>query len=152
MILMRDGDFVMDSMVKAEINGTVRPLNYSIEVMFDVYDKFGGVQKLFEIIEQDNMTAFETVRWIAVKMVNDAELCRRDDGYDAQPMLKEQDISARIRPFDYEALKEAVISAIAHGYSRETEDGNQEVDIGLEELHAKKTKAGESEHSTTISQ
>lgn len=133
----------MDRMTTAVICGRNHELNYSIEVMFNMREKFGTIQNALDIISQDDMPSFEATRWFAMQMANDAELCRREAGYDHQPMLTEQDISLRMSPLEYEELKGSVVQAIILGYKRELEDGDEETDIGLEELRAKKAEAGE---------
>lgn len=134
----------MDNMVKTIINGEERELNYSIEVMFDMRDKYESIQKALEIIAEDTRDSYDAVRWFAVKMANDAELCRRDAGYDPRAMLSEKDVSLRMSPLEYEVLKGAVVDAITRGYRRETSESKEkDVDLGLEELRAKKTGAGE---------
>lgn len=134
----------MDRMTTAEINGVKRYLNYSVAVMFDMVDKFGNIRAALDVIGEENKESFEAVRWFAVKMVNDAELCRREAGYDPQPMLSEDEISLHMSPLDYALLKAAVVDAISSGYVQETtSSGKKEIDLGLEELRAKKAEAGE---------
>lgn len=133
----------MDRMITANIGGTPRPLNYSIEVMFNMREKYGTVDAALNIIAQDNMTAFEAVRWFAIQMANDAELCRRDAGYDHSPMLTDAAITPRLSPLDYEELRGAVVQAISLGYRREnSDDEEKETDLGLAELQTKKAEAG----------
>lgn len=132
----------MDRMVTAVIAGKERCLNYSVEVMFDMAEKFGTIQPALEAVQEDGREAFEVVRWFAVKMANDGELCRREAGYDPLPLVQESDISPRMSPYEYETLRAAVVDAIGAGYRREIEDENSERDLGLEELKAKKPKAG----------
>ena len=110
--------------------------------MFNMRDKFETIQKALDIIAQDGKEAFEAVKWFAIQMANDAELCRRDAGYDSQPMVQENDISIRMRPLEYEELKASVVDAITLGYRREIED-EEETDVGLAELQAKKAEARE---------
>lgn len=133
----------MDKMISAFINGRWRPLNYSIEVMFDMTDKYGTISNALDIILAGGKEGFEAVRWFAVKMANDAELCRRDEGCDPKPMLSVDDISMRMRPAEYDKLVDAVVEAIGLGYKQETASDDKEIDLGLAELNAKKTKAGE---------
>ena len=134
----------MDRMITTPINGVDRELNYSIEVMFNMADRFGNIQKALDIIEQDGLAGFEAVRWFAIQMANDAELCRRDAGYEPRPMLTENVITPRIKPLDYEILKENVVNAIVLGYRRDLPEAqDEEVDLGLAELRAKKATAGE---------
>lgn len=131
----------MDMMIHAVINGKPRPLHYSIEVMFAVNDKFGSLQKAFEELERDDREGFEAVRFLGAAMANDAELCRRAEGADPHPMIKEEEISLRMRPLEYAALKQAICDAITAGYKQEQSDEKEEVDLGLIELQ-KKEKAG----------
>ncbi len=116
-------------------------MNYSIEVMFDVSEKYGNIKDALSILGKNDREGFEALRWFAVKMANDGELVRREQGYDKLPMLTEKDVTLRMAPLDYEALKSAVVEAITRGYTRETADPDEEVDVGLSELNEKKTKA-----------
>lgn len=134
----------MDRMVTCTFNNTKYFLNYSIEIMFDMIDKFGSLREAMDVIAGESKASFEAVRWFFVRMVNDAELCLRASGYDPKPMIEESDITLRITPYDYALMKAAVVDAINNGYTRETGDGDkQEIDLGLEEIRAKKPAAGE---------
>lgn len=129
----------MDRMITTTINGEQRELNYSIEIMFNVAERFGSISRALDIIAKDDMEGFEAVRWFAILMANDAELCRRDAGYEHRPMLTNDAITPRMKPYDFECLKADVVEAISRGYKRETTDSSpQEVDLGLAELQAKK--------------
>lgn len=132
----------MDRMIPTEIGGKTVLLNFSMEIFFDVIEKYGSVAQLMKAIDAGGRSGFEAVRWVAVQMANDGELCRRAAGYDAQRMLSENDISLRMAPAAYTALLNAVIEAIAAGFKREAESKDEEVDLGLAELNAKKEKAG----------
>ena len=133
----------MDRMITVMVNGEERCLNYSVEVMFNMTEKFGNIRAALDVLSGEDKASFEAMRWFLVSMVNDAELYRRDAGYDHLPMLKEEDISLRMSPLEYAVLKAAIVDAINKGYMRETADENQEIDLGLEELRAKKAKAGD---------
>ena len=131
----------MDTMIHAIINNKVYPLHYSIEVMFAVNEKYGSIQNALEILERDGRDSFEALRFLAVAMQNDAELCRRAEGYDHSPMLEEKEISIRMKPAAYLALKMAVSQAVSAGYKQEKKSEDEEVDLGLLEL-SKKEEAG----------
>lgn len=128
----------MDKMIPVVIAGRERLLNYSIEVMFDVNEKFGSVNTLLDLMQQNTRDGFEATKWLVLRMANDGELCRRAEGYDAVPMLTNDDIPTRIRPIDFAELVAAATDAVRLGYQRENQDEDQEIDIGLEELNAKK--------------
>lgn len=131
----------MDTMVRAFIKGKFRPLHYSMDVMFHVNEKFNSLHEAMELLEQDNREGFDTLRTLAVLMANDAELCRRDEGYEHNEIIGEKDISIRLTPGAFVALKQAVVDAITMGYKQEQEDENEEIDLGLLELQ-KKEEAG----------
>lgn len=131
----------MDAMITAVINGKIKPLHYSIEVMFAVNEKYGSVQNALDVLQHDNREGFDCLRYLAVAMANDAELCRRAEGYDSQPMTAPEEISTRMDPIMYIELKNAVTQAIGLGYKRELDDENKETDLGLLELQ-KKEEAG----------
>ncbi len=140
----------MNRMVLTQIAGVQRHLTFSISCMFDMQEQYGNIQKSLEIIQADNRDAFDAVRWFAVRMANEGELCRRNAGYEPLPMAEEKDIASTMSPYEYAQLRDAVVDAIAAGYKREVKD-DKETDLGLEELNAKKTEAGASGHSTTTS-
>ena len=131
----------MDRMICVEINGVKRPLNYSTEVLFDVNDRFGSFDAAAELLDRDDREAFETVKWFAIHMANDAELCRREEGYDSMPMLEDADISPHMKVYEFLELKAAVVKAIELGYFREVENPEKEIDLGLQEIKSKKGKA-----------
>ena len=133
----------MDRMVKTNIAGLERYLHYSMDVLFDVRDKYGSLDSLLDIIEKDDREAFEALTWITVRMANDGELCRRMQGYDHNEILKDEDVNTLMSPYEYMALKNAVATAVHYGYQREIPDDEQkEIDLGLQELEEKNRPAG----------
>lgn len=131
----------MDNMISAVINSKTKPLHYSIEVMFAVNEKYGSVQNALELLQHDNKEGFEAARFLAVAMANDAELCRRAEGYDHAEMLDEKDLSLRMKPAAYVALRNAICQTITEGYRQEQKEDDEETDLGLLELR-KKQEAG----------
>ncbi len=132
----------MDDPIILRFKGEDRPLWYSCEVMFDAVERFGNVAKMLDVLNRNTAEGFEAVRWLAVKLINDGELCRREEGYDKLPMVKEKELSLRMRPADFEMIRAGVIGAITKGYRRELTAEEKERDLGLEELESKKAEAG----------
>ena len=132
----------MNRIVKITWNGTPIFLNYSMEVMFSVGDKFGNIANALEAVEKSSREGLEAVRWFACQMANDGELYRREMGYDKGKMYTEQDFSGRMHPQEFSELRDAVVEAIAKGYQRELQNEEDEVDLGLAELNRKKDRAG----------
>lgn len=133
----------MDRVVNVRIKDTLYTLNYSVAVMFDTADKYGDIQKALDALAQDGRDGFDTLRWFLLKLSEDGELARREEGYEPSPFLKEADISPRMKPLEYEELKGAVVAAVTMGYQREVQADDEEIDVGLQELNEKKTKAGD---------
>ena len=131
----------MDKMNYAPLAGKFRPLNFSIEVMFDAADKFGSISNVFERLEKESRESGECIEWLLLHMANDAELVRRREGYDHDILLTEEDVKIK-NPAYYMIYKAAVTEALNLGYSREVEDTKGEIDLGLQELKEKKEKAG----------
>lgn len=132
----------MTGFVPFTLSGNKFYLHYSMAVLFDVVEKFGGIQTALEAMETNDKAAFETVRWFAVRMANDAELCRRAMGYDKSKIISEDDLTALVSPFEFSQIYEAVVTAIEKGYARNAENDDEEVDLGLAELNEKKTGIG----------
>ena len=134
----------MDRVVSVAINGVTYTLNYSVSVMFDVNEKYGGVQKALDALSQVGKAGFADLQWFLLRLAEEGELARREEGYEPAPFLKAADISMRkMKPMEFADLREAVKNAITLGFMRELpSDGDEEVDVGLQELDEKKTKAG----------
>lgn len=132
----------MDRMNMAPVGGKFRPLNFSMDVMFDAAEKYGSISHLLEILDKETRESVEAVSWLLLRMANDAELVRRAEGYDHSPMLTEDDVKIK-KPVYYQIYKAAVIEAIDIAYTREVEDPKQEIDLGLMELNEKKERAGD---------
>jgi hypothetical protein len=132
----------MDVMINAVINGKIRPLHYSVEVMFEINRLYGSVQEALELLQRQDREGFKCLRQLVVMMANDAELCRRAEGYDKSEMLSEDDITTRIKPSAHLHLIDAVMQTITLGYKQEiTGEEETETDLGLLELQ-KKEAAG----------
>lgn len=131
----------MDKMVGLKFKGRNLTLNYSIEVMFDMAEKYGAIQNVLEIMGQETRESFEVIKWFLVRMANDGELVRRSGGYDPGVFLSEDDVTTQMGLHEYAEIKNAVLAAITLAYNREIEAENEEVDVGLQELNEKKTDA-----------
>lgn len=140
-IFQTKGGEKMEAMTSTVISGKPRFLHYSISVLFDVVEVYGSIQAALEKLSGDDRAAFETVQWFALKMAEDAELVRRAAGHAPAPMLTEKELTMQMSPFAFETLRAAVVAAIEKGYAREVEEPEEEIDVGLAELRAKKEMA-----------
>lgn len=131
----------MTRMTSAVVNGRERFFNFSMDVMFDVQDEYGNSALCLEKLLSEGRESFETVVWLGIRMQKDAERLRRAAGEEKEPYLTEKDFSTTMYPGEFVNIKEALTEAMTLGWKRELAD-SEDVDEGLEELNAKKKKAG----------
>ena len=127
----------MDRTEKAFINGKQYTLNYGVDVMWAVEDKFKNVSTVMKSIASQTREGFDTLRWLAVKMANNGELLRRQQGCEKQPFLSEKEIQPTMSPGEFIPLYRAVVSAVQKGYEQEIDNPNEDYDLGLAELREK---------------
>ena len=128
----------MDRTEQVFINGKQYTLNYGMAVNWAVEEKYGTAANAMQACMAPGKEGFDAMRWIAVKMANNGELLRRQQGYDSETMLAEKDIQPTMAPGEYVPLSNAIASCIQKGYAQEREDPDQEYDLGLAELNEKK--------------
>lgn len=124
--------------VKIELAGRERYLCFTVEGMFQIEERFGGVQELTDTMRANSRTGFEAACGAAAILAEQGELCRRSMGYEPEPLCSAEDIAATTAPSNLAQLKLAVVSAINLGYGREIKPENEEVDLGLAELNEQK--------------
>ena len=124
--------------VKFHLAGRDQYLAFTVEAMFQVQEKFGGTTELLDAMQDSGREGFSAACRAAAILAEQGELARRSLGYDPEPMPDEGAIAASIQPGEIAALKLAIPSAMALGFGREVEPGNDEVDLGLAELNAQK--------------
>lgn len=125
--------------VKIQIAEKELYLMYTGEAMFQLREKFGSTEKLFEATTQDTKEGFAALCEAVAILAEQGELVRRHLGYTPQKTLTVVDLRRIVMPTDIIALKTALPRVVALGYGREIEPENDEVDLGLAELNQKKT-------------
>jgi len=124
--------------VRIALAGRERYLAFTVEAMFQLEERFGGVQELIEAVSANSWKGFQAACLAASILAEQGELARRHMGYDSAPIPFAEEIEATTAPSGIAALKMAVTSAISLGFGREIEPDSDEVDIGLAELNEQK--------------
>ena len=124
-------------MVSVKINGQEYDLLFNGAAMFTMQDAF-GTDNINELIDEGGALGFQRACKIAVILAEQGELLRRFMGYDPRPMLTEEETRLSVTPISIIMLKTALSKALYDGYSRNTKDENDEIDLGLAELNKKK--------------
>lgn len=128
-------------MTPVKFAGQTRYLNYSMAVLMDVDEKFGGVEMLLDALngEAEGVDRFQAFAWAFVRMANDGEQKIANDGYESLPPLREEDLPPQMQPITYSRLQQAMVDEITLAYNHEyTEEESKEIDLGLAELRKKK--------------
>lgn len=128
----------MDRTEKVFINGNQYTLNYGMAVVWELEEKYKTAAEAMKLVVKGGKDGFDATRWLAVKMANNGEMLRRQQGYDKQPFLAEKDIQPTMNPGEYIPLATAVCHVLNIGYEQEYDDPNKEYDLGLAELNEKK--------------
>lgn len=124
--------------VTVRVAGQEIPLYYNGYAMYAVRDLLGE-EKIYDVLAQDTPEAFEKTCEIASILATQGELYRRYIGMDKGRILSAQVLRLILRPADMVALRKAIMDAFVAGMQAEQPE-DADVDIGLQELDAKKSK------------
>lgn len=124
--------------VTVRVAGQEIPLYYNGYAMYAVRDLLGE-EKIYDVLAQDTPEAFEKTCEIASILATQGELYRRYIGMDKGRILSAQVLRLILRPVDMVALRKAIMDAFVAGMQAEQPE-DADVDLGLQELDAKKSK------------
>ena len=126
--------------VKIKLAGREIHLLFNGAAMFELKTALGG-KSVFEAIKSTDPNHFENLCKVAAVMGEQGELYRRFMGHDKQPITTFDELKIIISPAETIDVMDAILQAVTLGYTRETEDEEAEVDVGLAELNKKKVTA-----------
>ena len=81
-----------------ELNGKEYGLLFSLNVLDEVQEKFGGYDKLSEVFNKDNPNLFKDTRWLLTLLINEALLVEDENAQllEEKRVTKERDCLAFI--------------------------------------------------------
>lgn len=120
-----------------EHNGQTFHLCLNGAALFDIYDKFGTKGFVTDHIKGTSRKSFENTCWMLAKLAEQGELVRRYQGHEHGKFPTEQMFRATLSPLHVADARKAIGAAVALGFTREVEDEEEEVDLGLVELQKK---------------
>ena len=123
--------------VTVTVGGVELTLHYSMDVLFDVNEKFGSLDGALNAMQEPGREGFEALLWMARRLAKEGELLRRERGEPARDLPASAELSGMMQPLEAGELLEKVSEAVALGYQREIVKKEQEVDLGLLELEKK---------------
>lgn len=124
-----------------EWNGQMLHLCLNGAALFDIYEKYGTKGSITDPISGNGKKSFQATCWMLAKLAEQGNLVRIWQGHERVKVPTEQQLAALLSPVDVLAAKDAIRVAIELGFRMEADDGEREIDIGLQEIE-KKTASG----------
>lgn len=113
-------------------------LMYNGAAMFDIYDKYPTLEELFEAVLKNTRESTEKLLDVFLILAENGEAARKYIGYDTDKLPEKAELAALSAADDLGRMRDAVVNAISAGLGREVTHEDEEIDLGLEELEAKK--------------
>lgn len=105
-----------------ELAGKKYPLNLSVKATRLLSDKFGGIEKVGDVINAGDIAeALETLAFILWTLIDQGCAYCKLTGEDAPDKLSEADIHVLLSPSDVPRVQGAVMAAMTAGAAREVE-------------------------------
>ena len=117
-----------------ELGGKERHLLFSLNVIDEVQDRFGGFDHLDEVLSGKD--AIKNIRWLFTILLNEGA----DEGDEE---LTEKQVGKMIHTGNFAEVKTAIFAAFSMGNSGSTEPASDDEEDDDEEDDGKNTAAGE---------
>lgn len=128
-----------------DFNGETRPMSFTADALFTVYDKFGYTSDILAAtkIGEPSTEGWKNCCWMAALMLAQGELQRRHQGYDPKPMITMEQIRTGFMAGDSNYVREKVVEAMSQGFHRDIPgpDDDREVNLVLLEREEEEKKA-----------
>lgn len=115
-------------------------LMYNGAAMFDIYDKYPTLEELFEAVLKNTRESTDKLLDVFMILAENGEAARKYIGYDTDKLPEKAELAALSAADDLGRMRDAVVNAISAGLGREVTHEDEEIDLGLEELEAKKKR------------
>lgn len=115
---------IKDGRYEIELNGKKYYMLFSLNVLDEIQDKFGGYDKLDEALS-NSKDMIKNIRWLFTLLLNEGMP-------DGEPELTEKQVGKLIHVGNLNDIKGAIFGAFAYGATggEETETAEQETDEG----------------------
>lgn len=101
---------IKDGRYPVEIGGKTYHLLFSLNVLDELQDKFGGYDKLAEAMSQDNKDWIKNTKWLLAMLINEGT----EEG---EPEVTERQVGRMIHTGNITDIQEAMLKAFSVGTS-----------------------------------
>ena len=101
---------IKDGRVEVEIGGGTRKMLFSLNVLDEMQDKFGGYDKLTEALQGKDL--FKNVKWLLTRLINEGA----DDG---EEPIKEEWVGKNVHAGNLQPIISSIYSAFNMGTAGE---------------------------------
>ena len=116
---------IKDGRYPVQLNGKTYHLLFSLNVLDEVQDKFGGYDKLSEAFNQSNPNWIKNTKWLFALLLNEG-------AEEGEPQVTEQQVGKWLHMGNLKEIQMSMLSSFAIGTrgttepAEETEDENDE--------------------------
>lgn len=108
---------IKDGRYKLELNGKTYYMLFSLNVLDEIQDRFGGYDKLDEALGESK-DMIKNIRWLFTILLNEG----RADG---EPELTEKEVGRIIHVGNLKTIKGAIFNAFAYGAAGDENDSDE---------------------------
>lgn len=108
---------IKDGRYKLELNGKTYYMLFSLNVLDEIQDRFGGYDKLDEALGESK-DMIKNIRWLFTILLNEG----RADG---EPELTEKEVGRLIHVGNLKTIKGAIFNAFAYGAAGDENDSDE---------------------------
>ena len=117
------------------LNGKEYGLLFSLNALDAIQEKFGGYDKLGEILDRDSKDLFKNIKWLFALLINESRLADDENA----KLLTEEQVGRMITAGNMGVIQNAIYAAFAKGAAGDKEAGGE----GADEDEAGEMKAGQ---------
>ena len=114
---------IKDGRYPVELNGKIYHLLFSLNVLDEVQDRFGGFDKLNQVFDQNNPKMMKDLKWLLTTLINEG--MDEDAG---EKELTDRQVGKMIHLGNINEIKNAILGAFAYGANggEENEESDKE--------------------------
>ena len=116
---------IKDGRYPIELNGKQYHLLFSLNVLDEVQDRFGGFDKLNQVFDQNNPKMMKDLKWLLTTLINEG--MDEDAG---EKELTDRQVGKMIHLGNINEIKNAILGAFSYGANggEENEENDEEND------------------------